>query len=101
MRQHRYFVYIMSSQTRVLYIGMTNNLERRVDEHKSGQVPGFSSKYRTTQLVYYEETSDVRAALERERYLKGWKRERKVALIEAMNPEWDDLSAVWTKTDTS
>ena len=96
LRQHRHFVYIMSSQTRMLYIGMTNDLVRRVDEHKSGRFPGFSSKYRTKRLVYYEETSDVREALERERYLKGWKRDRKVALIESMNPEWDDLSDAWT-----
>jgi putative endonuclease len=78
---------------------MTNDLVRRVDEHKSGRIAGFASKYRTRRLVYYEETSDVRDALERERYLKGWKRERKVELIESVNPEWEDPSDAWTKHD--
>ena len=95
-REHRYYVYIMSSQTRVLYIGVTNNLERRVEEHKHGAIPGFSSRYRTRRLVHYEETSDVWAALEREKQLKTWTRARKAALIEAINPDWNDLSTEWT-----
>ena len=94
-RVHRYFVYIMSSQTRVLYIGATNDLERRVDEHKRGAVPGFSSKYRTRSLVFWEDTGDVREALEREHSLKAKTRAKKIALIEASNPEWNDLSAEW------
>ena len=96
-KQQRYFVYIMSSQTHVLYVGMTNNIERRVHEHKTGAVVGFSSKYRTHALVFFEETSDVRAALDRERSLKGWARARKIALIESENPCWNDLSEAWTE----
>jgi putative endonuclease len=95
-RTHRYFVYIMSSQTRVLYTGVTNDLERRVDEHKRGALPGFSSTYRTRSLVFWEETSDVREAVMRERSLKGKTRAKKVALIEEANPEWHDLSDAWT-----
>ena len=86
----------MASQTRVLYIGMTNDLERRVAHHKQGSIPGFSSKYRTKQLVYFEETSDVHAAIEREKQLKGWTRAKKIALIESMNPNWADASLTWT-----
>jgi putative endonuclease len=86
-RDHRYSVYIMSSQTRVLYIGVTNYLERRVEQHKAGVGSAFTTRYRVRSLVHYEETSDVHAALERERHLKGWTRARKVALIESENPE--------------
>ena len=100
-REHRYFVYIMSSQTRVLYIGVTNHLERRVQQHRDGTGSAFTARYRVSRLVHYEETSDVRAALERERHLKGWTRARKVALIESMNPDWQDLSEAWADTSTS
>ena len=93
MRQ--YFVYIMGSRSKTLYVGVTNDLERRVCEHKQGLVAGFTSRYRVTRLVYYEETSDVAAAIEREKQIKGWLRSKKVALIESMNPEWDDLSDRW------
>ena len=85
----------MSSQTRALYIGVTNDLERRVDEHKQGSTPGFASKYRTRNLVYFGETSDVWAALEREKQLKTWTRARKVSLIESVNPDWRDSSREW------
>ena len=91
----QYYVYIMTNRNRTLYIGMTNNLERRVHEHKHGLFPGFTSKYKMTQLVYYEVGDDVRAAIAREKELKGWLRAKKRALIEAMNPEWEDLSAGW------
>ena len=97
-REHRYFVYIMSSHTRVLYIGVTNDLERRVQQHKSGTGSAFTARYRVKHLVHYEETSDVHAALEREKYLKGWTRSRKVALIETDNPDWRDLSEGWSDT---
>src|SRR5215203_318508 len=90
-----YYVYIMSSLRRTLYIGMTNNLERRVFEHKTGAVPGFTSRYRVTRLVFFEDTNDVIAAIEREKYLKGWLRAKKVALIESMNPLWNDLAEDW------
>jgi putative endonuclease len=83
-------VYILASQTRVLYIGITNDLVRRVDAHRRGIVPGFSQKYRVRRLVFYEQTADVRAALTREKQLKGWRRSKKLALIEASNPSWQD-----------
>ena len=86
----------MSSHTRVLYIGVTNSLERRVHEHKSGSVLGFSSKYRTHSRVYFEETSDILDALDRERSLKGWTRAKKVTLFDSVNPNWQDLSDEWT-----
>jgi putative endonuclease len=95
-RTRQYFVYIMSSQTRVLYVGMTNDLERRVAEHKAGATRGFTSRYRTRNLVYYEDMTDVWDAIEREKQLKGWTRAKKVSLLEEDNPEWADLSAEWT-----
>jgi putative endonuclease len=94
-RQRQYFVYIMSSQTQVLYVGVTNNLERRVQQHKDGVGSAFTARYRTKRLVYYEDTTDVHAALAREKEIKGRVRSRKVALIEAENPAWLDLSDGW------
>jgi len=81
-----YYVYIMTNRSRTLYIGVTNNLERRVYEHKHKLVPGFTSQYNITQLVYFELTSDVRAAIAREKQIKGWLRTKKIALIESANP---------------
>ena len=91
-RTHEYFVYILSSKTRRLYVGMTNNLARRVEQHKAHEVAGFTSRYNIDRLVYYEVTDDVHAALEREHQIKDWRREKKVALIESVNPSWRDLS---------
>ena len=88
-----YCVYIMAGASGVIYIGVTNDLERRVGEHKRKAVPGFSARYNLTKLVYFEMFGDVRAAISREKELKGWVRRRKVALIESMNPQWSDLSA--------
>jgi putative endonuclease len=88
-----YYVYIMASQSRTLYVGVTNNLERRVYEHKV--IEGFTSRYNINRLVYFAETNDVTAAIAREKEIKGWLRKRKIALIEEMNPEWHDLSAEW------
>ena len=90
----RYYVYIMASRSRVLYTGMTNDLERRVLEHKSGLTKGFTKQYRVARLVYFEEHTDVRDAIAREKQIKGWLRSKKVALIEAANPSWNDLSKV-------
>jgi putative endonuclease len=87
----RYYVYMMTNRSRVLYIGITNDLRRRVREHKEKLVPGFTQRYNITQLVYYEETPDVRAAIAREKQIKGWLRAKKVALIESVNPGWRDL----------
>jgi putative endonuclease len=87
-----YSVYIVASVSRTLYIGITNDLRRRVYEHKTGMIRGFTSKYKVNRLVYFELADTPEAAIAREKQLKGWVRRRKVALIEAENPEWDDLS---------
>ncbi|MFN8984794.1 MAG: GIY-YIG nuclease family protein [Burkholderiales bacterium] len=86
-----YYVYFVASISRVVYIGVTNNLVRRVYEHKQGLVAGFTKRYQVDRLVYFEETTDVRVAIEREKQLKTWRREKKLALIEATNPSWKDL----------
>ena len=78
-----------------MYIGVTNDLERRLYEHKNELVEGFTKQYHVHKLVYYEETSDVRAAVEREKQLKKWARAKKNALVETINPEWKDLSEEW------
>jgi len=93
--QKGYFVYIMSSQRRVLYVGITSNLPLRVWQHKTGAVEGFTSKYKVTQLAYYENFDNVRNAIHREKEIKGWIRQRKIELIESVNPNWKDLSAGW------
>ncbi len=90
-----YAVYILASKSRTLYIGVTNDLMRRLYEHKHKLVQGFTSKYNIHRLVYFEQTEDVNAAIEREKVLKGWLRSRKIELIESMNPTWEDLSIGW------
>ena len=90
-----YYVYIMANRSGTLYIGVTNNLERRVYEHKQKQIPGFTKKYNIDRLVYFEESTDVKEAILREKQLKGWRREKKVCLIERENPDWDDLCQEW------
>ena len=95
MKSKEYYVYIMTNKSRTLYTGVTNNLMRRVYEHKNELVPGFTSKYKIKHLVYYESTSSIHSALAREKQIKGWLRAKKVVLIESMNPEWKDLSEEW------
>jgi len=90
-----FYVYIMNSPTGTLYTGMTNDLKRRVYEHKQKLTEGFTKKYNVTRLAYYEETSDVRTALAREKEIKKWRRSKKIALIKTLNPKWQDLSAGW------
>jgi putative endonuclease len=90
-----YYVYIMSNVSRRLYVGVTNDLERRVYEHRSKIAPSFSKRYNITLLVYVEPYPDPRQAIEREKQLKSWSCAKKVALIERMNPEWIDLSGEW------
>ena len=90
-----YYVYIMASISRTLYVGVTADLMRRVEEHKRGEVEGFTTKYKLKKLVYYEDYQDIRHAIEREKQLKGWRRGKKVALIESVNPNWMDLSWEW------
>jgi len=90
---YQYYVYIMTnSKKNVLYIGMTNNLKRRIWEHKQGIIDGFSQQYKTNILVYYELTDDVKSAIMREKQLKKWKRLWKNELIASANPDWLDLS---------
>jgi len=87
-----YYVYIITNERNtVLYIGVTNNLVRRIYEHRNGLVEGFSKRYNVKKLVYYEDTGDVRAALEREKELKKWRRQWKIELIEKDNPDFADL----------
>jgi putative endonuclease len=83
----------MSSLSRTLYTGVTNNLERRVNEHKSGAVSGFTKRYKVDRLVYFQETNDIAAAIAAEKQIKGMLRPKKIALIEEENPSWRDLSA--------
>ena len=88
-----YYVYILTNKSHsVLYIGVTNNLERRLFEHKNHLISGFTDRYNVERLVYFEYTKDVRTAIEREKELKGWTRKRKEALIDSVNPQWKDLS---------
>ena len=95
-RKMQYYVYILTNKNnRVMYIGVTNDLERRLYEHKHELVDGFTKRYHVHKLVYYEQTSDVRSAIQREKELKGWLREKKNTLVETMNPDWHDLSKDW------
>lgn len=89
---HKYWVYIVASRSGTLYIGITNSLDRRMREHKSRSVEGFSSKYHCDRLVYFEKFDCVHKAIGREKQLKGWRREKKIALIVTRNPRWEDFA---------
>ena len=92
-RENRYYVYLLTNKNnKVMYVGVTNDLERRVFEHKSKMIPGFTEKYNVNKLVYFEETHDIRAAIAREKEIKKWRREKKDNLVIAVNPKWKDLS---------
>ena len=96
MQTNTYFVYILTNKTKnVLYTGVTNDLQRRLYEHKNELVDGFTKKYHTHKLIYYDTTPDAESAIIREKQIKGWKREKKIALINEMNPSWKDLSEDW------
>ena len=91
-KQHSYYVYLLSNWNHhVLYVGITNDLARRIYEHKQKLVKGFTEKYNVSKLVYFEETSDVRSPLAREKEIKKWRREKKDALVQSVSPEWLDL----------
>ena len=91
-----YYVYILTNwDDSVMYVGVTNNLEHRLYEHRNHMVEGFTKKYNVHKLVYYEYTNDVYSALEREKQLKGWSRAKKNALVAKSNPTWSDLSTEW------
>ena len=92
MRDYHYYVYILTREKNsVFYVGITNNLVRRVYEHKMGLVEGFTKKYNIKKLVYFEEFNDVYLAIAREKLIKKWKRRYKINAIESINPEWKDL----------
>jgi len=90
-----YYVYIMASRTTTLYVGLTSNINKRVHEHKSHLIPGFTDKYNCERLVYLETFGDPFSAIEREKQIKHWRRQKKIALIQSQNPKWQDLSADW------
>jgi putative endonuclease len=90
-----FWVYIVASESGTLYTGMTNSLDRRVGEHKNHLIPGFTAKYGCVRLVHFEEFSDPRSAIAREKQIKGWVRSKKIALIELLNPRWEDLAKNW------
>lgn len=90
-----YYLYIMASDYGTLYVGMTNNLERRVEEHKMGIIEGFSKKYGCKKLAYFEESNDVNEIIDREKQIKKWRREKKETLIKLLNPSWKDLAKDW------
>ena len=96
MEKHSYYVYILAGgRNGTLYVGVTNDLARRVEEHKNGAVAGFTKKYRVHNLVYYERYDFIRDAIQREKRVKEWQRKWKLELIEKTNPEWKDLSEEW------
>lgn len=87
----RYYVYILTNNTRTLYVGITSDLARRILEHREMRIPGFTARYKITQLICYEEYATAWQAIEREKQIKGWTRAKKIALIEKVNPHWEDL----------
>ena len=94
-RERIYYVYILTSDSGTLYTGVTNSIFNRVLQHRSKETPGFTSKYDVNRLVYYETFSYVLNAIAREKQIKGWTQKRKIALIESINPKWEDLAYGW------
>ncbi len=95
-KEQRYFVYLLTNwNNKVMYVGVTNNIERRIYEHKNKTVQGFTEKYNVSKPVYFEETNDVTSAISREKEIKKWRREKRNTLVHGMNPEWEDLSKEW------
>ena len=90
--KHTYCVYILASRSRNLYTGVTGNLQQRMIEHRQGLVPGFTTRYRIFRLVYVEQFGSIHAAIAREKQIKGWRREKKIWLVERRNPTWEDLA---------
>ena len=88
-----YYVYIIASVAKTLYVGVTRDLERRMNQHRMKAFPGFSSRYNVSRLVYYESTNDIREAIAREKQIKAWRRRKKTALVNAANPHWEELGA--------
>ncbi len=96
MKEYNFYVYILASKSGTLYIGITNNLERRISEHKQKLIEGFTKKYECNKLIYYEYFTDVNTAIDREKQLKKWNRKKKEDLIKTINPKWEDLSKDWS-----
>jgi putative endonuclease len=94
-RDRDYSVYILASASRRIYVGVTSDLVRRLWQHRTKALPGFTSDYNISSLVFFESTNDVLAAITREKEIKGWRRSKKVALIEENNPDWRDLAEDW------
>ena len=97
MSEHMYYVYIVASRSRTLYIGVTSEIETRVLQHRNGAFEGFSKQYNCNRLVWFERHPFVAEAIAREKQLKGWSRKKKIGLIERENPAWSDLSEEWGK----
>jgi putative endonuclease len=95
MREHLYFTYIVASRSHTLYIGVTSNLHKRIFKHKWKEHAGFTEKYNCDRLVWFESYQESAQAIAREKQLKGWRRDKKIALIEKKNPTWGDLSKDW------
>jgi len=97
-----YYIYILTNwNNKVMYVGVTNNLERRIYEHKHKLADGFTKKYNVDKLVYFDTTSDINVAIQREKQIKGWGRGRKNELVETVNEKWADLSDEWQEKDSS
>ena len=97
-----YFVYILTNwNNKVMYVGVTNNLERRLYEHKNKLADGFTKKYNINKLVYFDSTTDIKSAITREKQIKGWNRKKKNELVETLNPSWVDLLESWKEIDSS
>ena len=94
-----YYVYIMANIHGTIYTGVTSNLEKRVYDHKCKLTPGFTKRYNIDRLVYYEETGDIKEAIAREKQVKSWRRAKKIALIQSINPTWIDLSEEWFQSE--
>jgi putative endonuclease len=97
VREHRYATYILASRSHQFYVGVTNNPERRMRQHREHAFAGFTARYNIDRLVWYHIFGDIRDAIAREKQLKGWRREKKIQLIESENPTWQDLSEEWGK----
>jgi putative endonuclease len=95
LAEKQYYVYILANKGRMLYTGITNDLERRVWEHKNHLAAAYTKRYGISRLVYFESTTDVLSAINREKQIKGWLRKKKITLIESINPDWQDLSEGW------
>ena len=91
MEKKSYTYILFSQRNGTLYVGVTSNLKKRITEHKEKLIPGFTQKYNVDKLGYFEEYNDIRLAIQREKELKGWTRKKKIALLEASNPQWKDL----------